>query len=156
MDNEQLIKEWTRHAKALCIKRIPDHEQEHDWIINGAIWSGISNLENFHGDSKLSTWFQSIVNNEITDFLRSREGSITETIEGLQDELSSGENLDETLINREALAEIDILSEEEKQALELSVEGFSREEIARLAGTSERTVKDRLERSREKLREASK
>jgi RNA polymerase sigma-70 factor (ECF subfamily) len=153
MEQDQQIKEWTRHAKAICIKRIPDHEQEHDWIINGAVWNAISALETFKGDSKVSTWFQTIINNEITDFLRTREGNVTSTIEGLQDELSSSEDLDQTIINREMLRELDCLSEEEKQALELTVEGYSREEVARLTGVTERTAKDRLERAREKLRE---
>jgi len=150
------MKGWTTHAKAICIKRIPDHEQDHEWLINGAVWSAVQAYPRYRGDAKVSTWFQTIINNEINDYLSNLRDDVSETIEGLQETLAGPDDLDRILINRERLASLEYLTDEEQNALELVANGYSREETARLIGITPRATKERLEKIRTKLREATK
>lgn len=147
-----LIKKLTNHAQAICWKRIPDLEQEHDDIISESVWAAVEALPGFQQNSKLTTWFQSIVQNRINLFLRGRN-DLEVTLEGLQEVLIHHEDLDEILATREQLKIVEELPERDQEVLGLAMEGFSHEEIAILTGSTPGAVTPRLSRVRAKLRE---
>lgn len=130
-------------------------------------------LENFRGDSKLSTWLYRIATNAARDRLRSpsfqrivQEGLSNAPAENINTEIEDGNvwtdekvPLAEQQVFRKEMNEciqgyISKLPENYRTILVLSeFEGLRNEEIADIVGVSVDTVKIRLHRARERLKE---
>jgi len=129
-------------------------------------------LENFRGESKLSTWIYRVATNTAFDRLRSPSRRIIKKCRSTDsEEIVGGEFEDrnawtgekvpqvEQSIFREEMNEciqgfITKLPEDYRTVLVLSeFEGFKNEEIAKILGVSLDTVKIRLHRGRERLKE---
>ena len=128
-----------------------------------------SALDNFRGDSSLSTWIYRIATNGAIDHLRKSSSGPAELMtRGLADEDSltgdeakaaeeSTPSLDTHLIRKEMNScirgIIDALPENYRTVLVLSeLEGFTNSEIADITGISLQAVKIRLYRARTRLR----
>ena len=120
------------------------------------------NLKAYRGECAFETWVYRIAANCCMDFLRKRKSEKSVSLEPLKDEgfdppdespgtEESAVIRDEHARLREAIAG---LPEEQRDILVMTqLEGRSYEETARLLRISEGTVKSRLNRAREKLRE---
>lgn len=125
-------------------------------------------LDDFRGESSLSTWIYRIATNVAMDRLRSpsfRRGSKDKSIEAGEAEISdknawTGEKtpLVEQQLYRKEMSEcihdfIGELPENYRPVLVLiELEGLSNHKVAEILGVSQGTVKIRLHRAREKLR----
>lgn len=121
------------------------------------------NIGAFRGDSALSTWIFRITRNVCTDFLRKRKYE-TVSMDAEEDEkpkleLSDSSHAPEQVVERtqmqrmvrEAIAQMD---ESHRAVITLfDIEGMSYEEIARILECPVGTVKSRLARAREKLKQ---
>jgi RNA polymerase sigma-70 factor (ECF subfamily) len=123
-------------------------------------------LQQFRGDSALNTWIYRIVTNSAIDSLRRRNASRILSSEcGEIDEDKEGPSVEETAPSVEAdvirtemsrcIQEfVARLSEDYRIVMVLSeMEGFSNAEIANIIGVSLDTVKIRLHRARQRLRQ---
>jgi RNA polymerase sigma-70 factor, ECF subfamily len=122
-------------------------------------------LGSFNHQSSLSTWIYKIATNAATDRLRSRafrQETVTvyhtETGHCPESSADSSFSTEEQVIRKEMNecihAYVDLLPENYRTVLILSeMEGFRNSEIADILGISLDTVKIRLHRAREKLRQ---
>ena len=120
------------------------------------------NIASFRGDAALSTWIFRIVKNVCFDFLRRRK----ETVSLDQDEgdsphreipdarYATEETIERTELQRQVRRAISDMEEKYRLVITLfDLEGLSYEEIAEIAGCPVGTVKSRLSRAREKLKQ---
>ena len=123
------------------------------------------NLNDFRGESKLSTWIYRIATNTVLDKLKSR--SFRHSSEDFDHETEDRDvwadrkkNLVDQQLIRKEMSEcvteyIYRLSRDYRTVLILSeIEGFKNKEIAEILGLSLETVKIRLHRARAKLKKA--
>lgn len=125
------------------------------------------NLKNFDGKSSFSTWIYRIAVNTCIDEMRKRKGKQTVSIEEESQQEDGGimkkqisaqtETPEEDYIKKEQQKElllaVEELSPSHKTVLTLrDLEGFSYSEIAEITETSVGTVKSRLSRAREQLK----
>lgn len=121
------------------------------------------NLDNFRGESKLSTWIYRIATNTVLDKLKSR--SFRHSSEDFDHETEDRDvwadrkkNLVDQQLIRKEMSEcvteyIYRLSRDYRTVLILSeIEGFKNKEIAEILGISLETVKIRLHRARAALK----
>ncbi|MEG0585124.1 MAG: sigma-70 family RNA polymerase sigma factor [Christensenellaceae bacterium] len=121
-----------------------------------AIIKMYANLSKFHFNASFSTWMYRVVANTCLDLLRKQKSSVP--IEDYADFMISKEgNPDEKAINHELRHNI-------RQALKLlpqkymeiivlrDVQGLSYEEVSKILKLSDGTVKSRLSRGRQKLK----
>ncbi len=123
------------------------------------VWRG---LASWRGDNAFESWVYRIAANCCLDWLRKKKRDRSESMDALQDQgfdppdKSPGtENrvlaADEQARLRQAIA---ALPEEQREALVLTqLEGVSYAEAAEITRVSEGTVKSRINRAREKLKE---
>jgi RNA polymerase sigma-70 factor (ECF subfamily) len=142
----RLIGSLSIHAKSVCWTKIPDHKQEHDWIVNGAVASAITGLDKFRGESTFSTWFHRIVLNECNMYLREVEPKDTVTLTDIQDTIE-GPNVEELVLlkkdKEQALELIDGLPEDDQLILSLPTEGYPDDAIAEIIGSTSGSVRAR-------------
>jgi RNA polymerase sigma-70 factor (ECF subfamily) len=120
------------------------------------------NLKAYRGECAFETWVYRIAANCCMDFLRKRKREKSVSLEPLKEEgfdpPDESPGTEETAVIRDEHARlreaIAGLPEEQRDILVMTqLEGRSYEETARLLRISEGTVKSRLNRAREKLRE---
>jgi len=123
-------------------------------------------IKSFSGQSSFSTWLYKVASNVCLDFLRKSKRPDHATVslnqvnsEGEEFSLSLEDNtyapyqnVQMTEAQRALAAALDKLSPEHKKVIVLrDIEGLSYEEIARILGTAEGTVKSRINRGRQTL-----
>jgi len=125
-------------------------------------------IRNFDFRSSLITWIYKITVNECFDYLRKRkvrklvyESDLSEDevrrVENSEPSAGRQPGVDSNLARRDyVLKLLARVSEEERMLLMLKeVEGYSVEELARMTGMNENTIKVKLFRSRQKLVKAA-
>lgn len=156
-----------RHEAAvfsLCLRLLGNREAAED-ATQEVFLSAYRALDRFHGGS-VRSWLLRIAANESKDELRRRRrkdvsGSleaIAERSELPVEPPDPAEGAEEILLRRESAAAADALllrlPFEQRQAILLvDLHGFTYEEVARLAGVSLGTIKSRIHRGRDRLRQ---
>ena len=125
-------------------------------------------IGNFDFRSSLLTWIYKITVNECYDYLRKKkvrklvyESDFSEDeaqrMERSEPAIESAAPIDQALANRDLIAKLlEKVSEEDRNLLMLKeVEGHSVEELARMTGMNENTIKVKLFRARQKLVKAA-
>jgi len=119
-------------------------------------------LPTFKGQSSFSTWAYRITMNTCLDDLRRKKvrqaSSLDQMLEvgwaPVDDNNTAERHLENSELKRNLSKAIQTLPEEMRAAVVLrDVQGFSYEEIANMLSTNVGTVKSRISRGREKLRE---
>jgi RNA polymerase sigma-70 factor (ECF subfamily) len=124
------------------------------------------NLENFHGDAKLSTWIYRIATNTYLDYFRSaghkremrtdhweEDGNDHWKIEEAEKVLSIDEQLVKSEISSCVREFVNTLPEDYRAVIVLhDLQGLKNREIAEIMNCSLDTVKIRLHRARKKFR----
>ena len=157
---EQLMAPLEKMVWRVCWHYTGDREAASDCGQDAMvrIWRGIAS---FHFECAFRTWVYRVAANCCLDILRKRKRERTESLEPLRDqgfdppdrspgpeEQALRKDSHERL--REAIA---ALPEEQRDALVLTqLDGKSYEEAALLLGVSEGTVKSRVSRARDKLK----
>lgn len=113
------------------------------------------NLHHFRGDSELKTWIYRIAINICKDYLRSFKYKIQQLVQPL---LTGGEQTETKVLmaeeQQELAAIVMTLPLKYREVLILHYyRDFSVEEISELLGVNKNTVKTRLKRGREKVKE---
>jgi len=120
------------------------------------------NLKGYRGDCTFESWVYRIAANCCLDYLRRKKRDRSESIEPLReqgfDPADPGAGTEDTVLAaedqrrlREAIGQ---LPEDQREALVLTqLEGISYEEAASMMGTTEGTMKSRVNRAKAKLKE---
>ena len=150
-----------RRMYAVALRMCANHEDAQD-CLQEAMLRIYRAISSFKGQSSFSTWVYRITMNTCLDELRRRKMRRTTSLDGLLDsgwspaeELETPEN---NAIRSEQRRQIDraiaSLPDDMRSAIVLrDIQGFSYEEIAEMLNANVGTIKSRISRGREKLRE---
>ena len=158
---EQLIEPLEQRIWRICWHYTGNREAAEDCGQEAMlrIWR---NLENYRGDCALETWIFRIAANCCMDYLRKKKRDRSVSMEPLQEQgfdpadpapgtEEQAVSADEHRRLREAIGR---LPEDQREALVMTqLEKVPYEEAARLLGTTEGTVKSRVNRAKARLRE---
>ena len=162
---EELILKHEKIVYNLAL-RMMNHSEDAKDISQEVFLKAYRSLSNFDERSAFSTWIYRITHNTCIDEMRKRKGKQNYSLEEeLENEAGSmqrqiadeGDTPEESLLREEQKSEIlqalDSLSEEHKAAIVLrDMKGFSYEEIAEILEVSLGTVKSRISRARNQLK----
>jgi len=146
---------------AVCLRMCGNHEDAQD-CLQEAMLRVYRAISGFKGQSSFSTWLYRVTMNTCLDELRRRKNKQATSLDGLLDTgWAPTDDLDTP--ERHAIASekrrtieraIAELPEDMRSAIVLrDVQGFSYDEIAQMLGANVGTIKSRISRGREKLRE---
>lgn len=161
---EALVLEHQNKVYSLALRMVGNEEDARD-MAQEAFIRAFSSLTGFRGDSKFSVWLYRLTSNICIDFLRSRakkrtvsmtwtddEGDDAGELEIPDERFSPEEQFDRTSIRESVQRGLDSLSPQYREILVLrEINGLSYEEIGRVLGIEEGTVKSRIFRARKKL-----
>lgn len=161
---EALVLEHQNKVYSLALRMVGNEEDARD-MAQEAFIRAFSSLTGFRGDSKFSVWLYRLTSNICIDFLRSRakkrtvsmtwtddEGDDAGELEIPDERFSPEEQFDRRSIRESVQRGLDSLSPQYREILVLrEINGLSYEEIGRVLGIEEGTVKSRIFRARKKL-----
>ncbi len=163
---EQLISQYEKKVYNLAYRLTGSHEDASD-VAQEAFIRVYNSLPEFRGDSSFATWLYRIVNNVGMDELRKRKRqrvtSLDDTVtvddgeisRQLADGADGPEQALERVETQRAVQEsINSLDEEYRMVVVMcDLQGYSYNEIAETLGINLGTVKSRLHRARQALKE---
>ncbi len=162
---ELLINSCKTKAYNTALRYLRDEEDAMD-VLQESLIKVFRHLNKFKGDCKFDTWVYRIVVNTCNDFLRKNknqrsnigmyyEGESGETaIEIPDNSPTPSEQLDSKLRASYLLDCLEEISAEHKEIIILrDIQGFSYEEISEIQQCSMGTVKSRINRARQKLKQ---
>lgn len=161
---EALVLEHQNKVYSLALRMVGNEEDARD-MAQEAFIRAFSSLTGFRGDSKFSVWLYRLTSNICIDFLRSRakkrtvsmtwtddEGDDAGELEIPDERFSPEGQFDRASIRESVQRGLDSLSPQYREILVLrEINGLSYEEIGRVLGIEEGTVKSRIFRARKKL-----
>jgi RNA polymerase sigma-70 factor, ECF subfamily len=167
---EDLIYRYQQKAYAIAYHFADGNAQDAEDFTQEAFLRAFQNLENFRGDSSFYTWFYRILVNVCLDGRRRRNRwqkiflpwQRHSTDRGLSPEERpdpeaherSLKTISEKELSRDVQESLRSLPEKQRLAFQLKVlHGMSIQEVARVMGTAEGTVKSHLFRATQFLRE---
>jgi RNA polymerase sigma-70 factor (ECF subfamily) len=152
---KELIKPYLSRLYGLAFQLTQRHEEAND-VAQETVIKAYRSIGSFRGDSEVFTWLSRILRNTILDEVKRAVNRYEEAVETLP------ETLDSTLEQRQEDREVQELVGEAVQELSpklreplvmYDIEGYSYEEIAAILDINVGTVKSRLSRARETLRQ---
>ena len=158
---DELLGAYEKKMYAVCLRMSGNHEDAQD-CLQETMLRVYRAISGFKGQSTFSTWLYRVAMNTCLDELRKKRNRTSTSLDGLleagwspSDEFDTPER---HALNREKSAEIRRviaeLPEDMRAAVVLrDIEGMSYEEIARVLDINVGTIKSRISRGREKLRE---
>ena len=157
----ELLGAHEKKMYAVCLRMCGNHEDAQDCLQEEMlrVYRAISG---FRGQSTFSTWLYRVTMNTCLDELRRKKNKQTTSLDGLLDAgWSPADNYDTPerhAVNSERRREIrriiTELPEDMRAAVVLrDIQGFSYDEIAVMLDANVGTIKSRISRGREKLRE---
>jgi RNA polymerase sigma-70 factor (ECF subfamily) len=167
---EQLVRRYQQKAYAIAYHFTDGNVQDAEDFAQEAFLRVFQNLENFRGDSSFYTWFYRILVNVCLDGRRRRQRwykvflpwQRESTEKGLSpEERPDPEAHERSLksisgkeLSRDVRESLKLLPEKQRLAFQLkALNGMSIQEVARVMGTAEGTVKSHLFRATQFLRE---
>ena len=162
---EKLIERYQKTAYNVALRMMHNEEDAKD-ATQDALIKAYKSIKTFRGESGFSTWLYRIVVNTCKDELRKRRGNVISLEQGrrtdtgyeaieLADETFAPEVVLENRSMRQTINEaIRSLPEQNRMAIVLrDVQGYSYEDIGTLLGCPAGTVKSRINRGRQLLKE---
>lgn len=163
---ERLIEGYQKRVYNIALRMIGNPEDAND-LAQEVFIRIFKSIGSFKEQSAFSTWIYRITTNVCLDELRRRKNrnviSLDEEVQvddgGMQRQIASDKPqpdqlLEQAEMKRMVLAAINTLKDEHKTAIILrDIQGFSYEEIANIVKCPEGTVKSRINRARQALKE---
>jgi len=163
---EKLIERYQKTAYNVALRMMRNEEDAKD-ATQEALIKAFRSIRSFRGESGFSTWLYRILVNTCKDELRKRRGNLVSLEQGRQteagfeaielaDETFAPEVVLESRTIRQTINEaIRTLPEQNRAAVVLrDVQGYSYEDIGAILGCPVGTVKSRINRGRQLLKEA--
>lgn len=163
---EQLIEDYEKKVFNIALRMMGNYDDAKDMAQESLI-KVYKSISSFKEQSSLSTWIYRITTNVCLDELRKRKSRkvvyIDENIkfddgeakkEIVSDEITPEEKVERDEIKRMLNSAISELSDEHKTVIVLrDIQGFSYEEISNITKCPQGTVKSRINRARQALKE---
>jgi RNA polymerase sigma-70 factor (ECF subfamily) len=163
---ESLVESYQKKAFNIAYRMIGNYDDASD-LTQEAFIRIYKSISNFKEQSSLSTWIYRIITNVCLDELRRRKNrNIVSIDEGIKlddsevkRQIESGAPTPEEMAERNEMKKvvaeaIKTLSDEHRTVILLrDIQGFSYEEIARIVECPEGTVKSRINRARQALKD---
>ncbi|MBQ1257540.1 MAG: sigma-70 family RNA polymerase sigma factor [Clostridia bacterium] len=158
---EILMEKHESKMYAVALRMCKNREDAQD-CLQDAMLRIYKALPTFKGQSSFSTWAYRITMNTCLDDLRRKKVRQAQSLDQMleigwapvDENNSTEQHLENSELKRNLSRAIQTLPEEMRAAVVLrDVQGFSYEEIANMLSTNVGTVKSRISRGREKLRE---
>ncbi len=150
---ERFVKENQNRVYAVCLNMMKNPHDAQD-AAQEAFIKAYRSLRSFKGESKVETWLTRIAVNTCLDALRSRRE--TENIDDrldLASEDTPETELEKSRLRQEVRKALAALPPDMRSVVVLrDVEGYSYEEVAEMLRLNIGTVRSRLSRAREKLK----
>lgn len=146
---------------AVCLRMCMNHEDAQD-CLQEAMLRIYRSISGFKGQSSFSTWIYRVTMNTCLDELRKKKNKQTTSLDSLldtgwspSDDYDTPEHHAISGEKKKAIQNaISELPEDMRSAIVLrDIEGFSYDEISDMLGINVGTIKSRISRGREKLRE---
>jgi len=156
----EIVKRYQNFVFTIALRYTPNREDAEE-IAQDCFVKAYRSLSDFRGDAKFSTWLYTIVTTTCLTFLRKKKLEThsldNEKVFEAADSLDSGFRANQveqkskvTMVNKA----ITLLSPDDAQIITLFYKGEqSLEEIGQIMGLEPNTVKVRLHRARQRLRE---
>ena len=156
----EIVKRYQNFVFTIALRYTPNREDAEE-IAQDCFVKAYRSLSDFRGDAKFSTWLYTIVTTTCLTFLRKKKLEThsldNEKVFEAADSLDSGFRANQveqkskvTMVNKA----ITLLSSDDAQIITLFYKGEqSLEEIGQIMGLEPNTVKVRLHRARQRLRE---
>ena len=157
---ERLVMPHEKMMYALALRMCQNPEDAKD-CVQDAMIRVFRSLPSFRGDSSLSTWLYRIVNNTCLDSHRRKKVRRAESLDELNETGWSApdpapgpqESLERNSLKKALSRGIDQLPDSIRSAIVMrDIHGFSYEEISETLGINIGTVKSRINRGRERIR----
>jgi RNA polymerase sigma-70 factor, ECF subfamily len=165
---EQLISQYERKVYTIAYRLTGNYEDASD-VAQEAFIRAYSSIPEFRGDSSFATWLFRIVNNACLDELRKRkrqwvtslderlelgDGEVDRQVAVANAEEGPEQVLERIELQRTVQESIKSLDEEYRVVILMrDIQGYSYNEIAASLGINLGTVKSRLNRARQALKE---
>lgn len=162
---DELIEKHEKTAYNLALKMLKNPEDAMD-VSQEAFIKVFRSIKTFNFESAFSTWLYRIVTNTCLDFLRKRSTNVysidnpIQTDDGeIERDIPDDSDTPEELLEKKLIKElvnnsIEKLDENHKVVIILrDIQGFSYEEISKILDCSIGTVKSRISRARNNLKE---
>ncbi len=149
---------YRRHATRLhnVARRMAGTPQEADDLLQEIFLQAYRRIGAFRGESSLGTWLYRVGSNVCLDYVRSRQGRMTQQYDTLDDDHPSADATDDPLgiVGRLDLERaIAQLPPAARAAFLLhDVEGFGHEEVGTILGIAQGTSKSQVHKARLRLR----
>lgn len=159
---EKLIFDYQKKVFNLCYRYLENYHDASE-LAQEVFIKVYKSIDSFKGESSLSTWIYKIAASACIDELRRRKrrimpiedyDHINKKSELTDNHFSPHEQYEKNEVKREIQEAISQLSEEYKTAIILrDIQGFSYDEIASIVGIPLGTVKSRIKRARNAIKE---
>jgi RNA polymerase sigma-70 factor (ECF subfamily) len=160
----ELVRRYQKKIYALVYNMTSSREDAED-MVQDVFVKAYSSLENFHGDSSFYTWVYRIAVNRTINFLKKRSRRATDSLDDVDRaierdpafvELSAKgspfRDMTITELKQKLNKAIATLSEKHRAVVVMhDIEGIPHDEIAKVLGCSEGTVRSRLFYARQSL-----
>ncbi len=164
----ELVKAYESMVYNTAMQALRNSEDAYD-VSQEVFIKAWRSITGFRGDSKFSTWLYRITCNQIKDYIRAKSRHATISLSEYDSDDDTDKETDIPDTNRSVMPEevylrdelrdtvreaIESMSEDHRQIIVLrDIEGYSYEEIAEMLGLEIGTVKSRINRARNAVKE---
>lgn len=163
---ERLIENYQKKVFNIALRMVGNYDDASD-LAQEVFIRVYRSIKNFKEQSSFSTWIYRITTNVCLDELRKRKNknvvSLDEDIKfddsGIKRQVEDDKPIPEAIVERDEVRKvvsdaINSLSDEHRTAIILrDIQGFSYDEISKITNCPEGTVKSRINRARQALKE---
>ena len=146
---DQLVRKYQSPVRRFFLNQTLGDEQLSDDLAQETFIKAYTNITKFRGLSSFSTWLMRIAYNVFYDDVRSRKQ--TEDIDSsamLRQPASSGDSN----LKMDLYAALNLLKPDERTCITLQlIDGYPIDQISKITGIPENTVKSHLRRGKEKM-----
>lgn len=137
------------------IRRIVIRHEDADDVLQNSFVKAWTKLDDFRGDSAVSTWLYRICVNESLDFLRKKRELLSpDAVASISESLLSDEYFDGDDVERQLMEAIDTLPEAQKATFTLRYfDEMPYKEMSKIIGTSEAGLKTNYHLAVKKIKE---
>ena len=151
---DQLVRKYQSPLRRFFLNQTLGDEQLSDDLAQETFIKAYTSITKFRGMSSFSTWLMRIAYNVFYDEVRKRKVESVELKENAKREESSPSSflLPHSSLNMDIHQALATLKDEERTCITLQlIDGYPIDQISKITGISENTVKSHLRRGKEKL-----
>ena len=146
---DQLVRKYQSPVRRFFLNQTLGDEQLSDDLAQETFIKAYVNITKFRGLSSFSTWLMRIAYNVFYDNVRARKQ--TEDIDSLAAMRQTSSSGDSNL-KMDIYAALDLLKPDERTCITLQlIDGYPIDQISKITGIAENTVKSHLKRGKDKM-----